>query len=218
MEWIRYGPHALLFRFADRVGLEAFSRCRALVGELERQPTPGLIEFVPAFTTLLLEFDSGAGSLEGIGAELATRFDRAATTASPEGPIKEIPVIYDGPDLSTLAHSKGLSIEEVSALHRSPVYTVYMLGFAPGFPYLGDLDPRLHAARLVSPRRRVPGGSVAIGGEHTGIYPVDSPGGWHIIGRTTIRIFDPARGAPAGPDERMFHLHPGDRVRFVCGD
>jgi KipI family sensor histidine kinase inhibitor len=106
-----------------------------------------------------------------------------------------------------------LTTREVGELHSATLYKVYLLGFAPGFPYLGDLDPRLHTPRLAAPRPRVAAGSVAIGGEHTGIYSVDSPGGWNIIGRTTARLFDPAR---TGEDEReMFLLRPGDRVKFV---
>jgi KipI family sensor histidine kinase inhibitor len=90
-----------------------------------------------------------------------------------------------------------------------------MLGFSPGFPYLGELDPRLHTPRLASPRVNVRAGSVAIGGGHTGIYTVDSPGGWNIIGHTPLKIFDPVRGEPNGPDDAMFWLKPGDRVKFV---
>ena len=108
-----------------------------------------------------------------------------------------------------------MTVEQVCELHSAPVYRVYMLGFSPGFPYLGDLDPRLHTPRLASPRAKVRAGSVAIGGEHTGVYTVDSPGGWNIIGHTPLKIFDPLRGDPNGQDEAMFWLKPGDRVKFV---
>ena len=124
-------------------------------------------------------------------------------------PVKEIPVRYDGPDLERVAKIKGLSVAQVCELHAATIYKVYMLGFAPGFPYLGDLDKRLHTPRLASPRTRVPAGSVAIGGEHTGIYSVASPGGWNIIGHTVAKLFDPAT------DATPFLLQAGDRVRFV---
>src|SRR6266536_112902 len=175
MNWVAYGPHALLFRFADQVGEEALARQRGIVAELERHPPPGLIEFVPAFTTILLEFDPKiAPEPEQIAAEIGQCFEAAAHSKLPPSPIKEIPVCYDGEDLAALAKAKGLSIDTVCQLHCAPVYKVYMLGFSPGFPYLGDLNPRLHTARLASPRPKVRAGCVAIGGEHTGIYTTES--------------------------------------------
>jgi len=216
MNWIPYGPHALLFRFADHVGEAALARQRGIVAELERHPPAGLAEYVPAFTTILLEFDLKiVPEPKQVAGELLERFEAAAQVKLPATPVKEIPVRYDGEDLETLARAKHMTVEEVCELHCGPVYNVYMLGFSPGFPYLGDLNPRLHTPRLESPRTKVRAGSVAIGGEHTGIYTVDSPGGWNIIGHTLLKIFDPSRGGPKGLDEAMFLLKPGDRVKFV---
>ncbi len=215
MKCIRYGPHAFLLQFADRVGEESFVRCRAIVAALEKHPPPGLSEIVPAFTTVLLEFDPHEEiHLESVADDLVRRLQRAAAVKMPEAPPREIPVVYDGPDLERVAEACRLTIDEVCALHAEPVYKVYMLGFSPGFPYLGDLNPRLHTPRLDSPRPRIPAGSVAIGGEHTGIYSVNSPGGWNIIGRTSVRLFDPAP-RPPGEEEAMFLLRAGDRIRFV---
>jgi inhibitor of KinA len=216
MEWMPYGPNALLFQFAERLGDEAFERGRAIAVELEQRPPAGLIEFVPAFTTVLLEFDPHEVSdVREVASELAKRLERAASAKLPPAPVKEIPIVYDGPDLERVAESHQLSVAKVCALHSAPVYKVYMLGFSPGFPYLGDLDPRLHTPRLASPRTRVLAGSVGIGGEHTGIYSVDSPGGWNIIGHTPERVFDLARREVAGNDEAMFLLRQGDRVKFM---
>ena|SRR2546422_1556188 len=216
MRWIPYGPNALLLQFADRVGDEAFEQSRAIAAELERHPPAGLVEFVPAFTTILLEFDPMVvPDPTQVADKLLAHLEKAAKTAVPPGPVKEIPIRYDGEDLATLAKSKQLPVDTVCELHRAPVYKVYMLGFSPGFPYLGDLDHRLHTPRLASPRPKVRAGSVAIGGEHTGIYSVDNPGGWNIIGHTPLKIFDMTRGAPNGPDQAMFLLKPGDRVKFV---
>jgi KipI family sensor histidine kinase inhibitor len=174
---------------------------------------------VPAFTTMLLVFDpkivpEPAHSAE----ELLKRFDAAPQGKLQTTPVKEIPVRYDGEDLEGMLKGKTMTVEKFCGLHCAPVYKVYLLGFSPGFPYLGDLDPRLHTPRLASPRAKVRAGSVAIGGEHTGIYTVDSPGGWNIIGHTPVKIFDPARGEPNGPDEAMFWLKAGDRVKFVRVD
>ena len=192
------------------------ARQRGIVTELQRHPPAGLVEFVPAFTTILLEFDSKVvPEPDQVAEELLERLEAAAQKILPPAPVKEIPVRYDGADLEAMAKAKGMTVEQVCDLHSAPLYNVYMLGFSPGFPYLGDLDPRLHTPRLASPRPKVRAGSVAIGGEHTGIYTVDSPGGWNIIGHTPLRIFDPARGEPNGPDEAMFRLKPGDRVKFV---
>ena len=216
MNWVPYGPHALLFRFADHVGEAALARQRGIVAELERHPPTGLVEFVPAFTTILLEFDLKiVPEPKQVAGELLKRFETAAQAELPATPAKEIPVRYDGEDLETMATAKHMTVEEVCELHCGQVYNVYMLGFSPGFPYLGDLNPRLHTPRLASPRPKVRAGSVAIGGEHTGIYTVDSPGGWNIIGHTSLKIFDPSRGGPKGLDEAMFWLKPGDRVKFV---
>ena len=214
MKWIPYGPDAWMLQFADRVGEEAFARGRAIADELERRPPAGLVEFTPAFTTVLLEFDPGVASKPDLPA-LAKRLEQAVRTGLPLAPAKEIPVTYNGPDLERVAGMHGLSVEQVRELHSATEYKVYMLGFSPGFPYLGDLDPRLHTPRLVSPRVRVRAGSVAIGGEHTGIYSVDSPGGWNVIGHTAVKLFDPS-GAESRRDlESMFFLKPGDRVKFV---
>jgi inhibitor of KinA len=195
-----YGPNAVLITFADKLGDEAFARGRALARALEQNPPPGLVEFVPAFTTMLLEFEKTVPDLS-----LLEHFREGAVPE--KTPLKEIPIIYDGPDLQRVADHNQLTVAEVCERHAAVIYKVYMLGFSPGFPYLGDLDPRLHTPRLPSPRTRVPAGSVAIGGQHTGIYPSETPGGWNIIGHTTVKLFDPA--------QMKFFLHPGDHVKFV---
>src|SRR5881396_1273163 len=214
MKWVCYGPSSLLFRFAERVGKEALARQRGIVTDLELLPPAGLVEFVPAFTTILLEFDPKiVPEPKHTAEELLRRFEAAGKAKLRATTVKEIPVRYDGEDLEGIAKAAAMTVEKVCQLHCAPVYKVYMLGFSPGFPYLGDLDPRLHTPRLASPRPKVRAGSVAIGGEHTGIYPTESPGGWNIIGHTTVKIFDPDRS-----DEAMFALQPGDRVKFVPKD
>ncbi|HEV8198267.1 MAG TPA: 5-oxoprolinase subunit PxpB, partial [Gemmatimonadales bacterium] len=122
-----------------------------------------------------------------------------------------IPVRYDGPDLAYVARETGLTEREVIRLHAEPEYRVYLLGFAPGFAYLGDLDPALVLPRRSAPRLRVPAGAVAIGGAQTGVYPLATPGGWHLIGSTSLKMFDPAR-------EPAALLRAGDRVRFQSAE
>jgi inhibitor of KinA len=215
MNWLRYGPNSLMLYFADRVGDEAFQRSRAICAELESKPPPGLIEFVPAFTSLLLEFEPSQALDNSFVTDLVARLETASSIRLPDANIREIPVIYDGPDLQRVAELNRLGVNEVIERHSAPTYKVYMLGFSPGFPYLGDLDARLRTPRLASPRTRVSPGSVAIGGEHTGIYTIESPGGWNLIGRTTDQIFDLGRFNAEQHPEAMFLLKPGDRVRFV---
>ena len=136
---------------------------------------------------------------------------KAVRGKAPPGPVKEIPVRYEGVDLGRVAEHNRITVEQVVKYHTAPWYKVYLLGFAPGFPYLGELHHKLVTPRLERPRPRVEAGSVAIGGEQTGIYSVASPGGWNIIGRTEIRIFDPALS-----NEDSFFLKQGDRVRFTA--
>jgi KipI family sensor histidine kinase inhibitor len=121
----------------------------------------------------------------------------------------EVPTRYDGPDLIETAERSKLSVEELVALHTGRLYRAYFIGFLPGFAYCGVLDPRIVAPRLLRPRERVPAGSVAVADGQTSIYPFDSPGGWRLIGRTDIRVFDSAREPPV-------LIRPGDRVRFVA--
>jgi inhibitor of KinA len=212
MNWASYGPNAWLLRFAERVSDDAFARGEAIRKDIERHSPPGLSEVVPAFTTLLLEFDPAIQINPAVLLpKLSERFEAAFADTLPVAPVKEIPATYNGADLDRLARFHDLSTREVCHLHSEPIYKVYMLGFAPGFPYLGELNPRLHTPRLASPRARVTAGSLAIGGEHTGIYSIESPGGWNIIGHTTLRLFDPSQG----DGEAMFLLKRGDRVKFV---
>jgi 5-oxoprolinase (ATP-hydrolysing) subunit B len=140
---------------------------------------------------------------------LATLPEQHGTDLAEAEP-KIIPTHYTGADLAAVAEHAQLSIDEVIERHQAPIYRVYALGFSPGFPYLGDLDPALHMPRLASPRAQVPAGSVAIGGEHTGIYPQATPGGWRLIGHTEVPLFQAQKN-----DARAFFLQPGDRVKFT---
>lgn len=208
-----FGPDALLVRFAVQGDVAAFSRARALLRQVESHPPAGLIEVTPGFTTLLLEFEAGMRPDPQLLSVLFDGVVRAAPPAPPPERVLELPVVYDGPDLPRVAEVSGLGVDEVIALHAGAEYRVHLLGFAPGFSYLGGLDRRLFTPRLDTPRPRVPAGSVAIGGEHTGIYPVATAGGWNLIGRTDVPLLDAARAAMGSPE--AFGLRPGDGVRFV---
>jgi inhibitor of KinA len=209
---IPYGPNAWLLYFSDEVGDAAYERGRAIAHELESNPPEGLREYVLAYTSVLLIFgEPNVKHHHRPIEQVVAQLEKVAKRKLKAAPIKEIPVRYDGEDLERVASHTGLSKEEVMRLHSGTIYKVYMLGFAPGFPYLGELDARLHTPRLESPRPTVPAGSVAIGGEHTGVYSIPNPGGWNLIGSTDVKLFEP--DPPA--EETEFYLQAGDRVRFV---
>lgn len=201
-----YGERGYLLELGER------STPAAWEAALAASPPPGLAEMVPGFTNLLLLFERPFPRNE-----LEKWLQRVAPLPAGEGGSRslEVPVIYDGPDLPEVARATGLSVDEVVARHVAPCYRVRMMGFAPGFPYLDGLDPKLHLERKASPRDRIAPGSVAIGGPHAGIYSVASPGGWHLLGRTGTPLFQPekAREAGAGP-RQIFSLAPGDTLRF----
>jgi len=210
---------ALLLRFGDVIDVATNARAREAASALRDAGLPGITDVAPAYATLLLRFepsiwDKGA-LLETVAKTLdpgLRRDDEQKNAAAlPEtARVVEIPVCYGGecgPDIDAVAEHAGLSRDGVVARHTAAEYTVAMLGFAPGFPYLLGLDTALQVPRRTSPRTRVPAGSVAIGGAQTGIYPRELPGGWHLIGRTPRVLFDPAHEPPC-------LLAPGDRVRF----
>ena len=215
MRWRQYGRNGVLIEFAEKPDEWAYHKSRAISEALALKPPTRLLEFVPGYTTVLLEFDlAGEASLEALAAEVIDMLTHSARNKITEGPVKSIPIIYDGSDLQRVAAHNRITVEQAVAFHSGTVYKVHLLGFSPGFPYLGELHHRLHTPRLATPRQKVPAGSVAIGGHHTGIYSIDSPGGWNIVGRTEIKIFDPGKAVTANPEEAFF-LTPGDRVRFV---
>jgi KipI family sensor histidine kinase inhibitor len=182
-----------------------------LARSLDSLGQSGLREIIPAPTTLLWDFHPEAHPLDRSTVQrLVEQAIAHPPTTEPERCV-EIPVHYGGPDLERVARQAGLSPEAVIERHHQGRYRVLCLGFAPGFPYLGGLDATLATPRLATPRPRVPAGSVAIGGDHTGVYSIPSPGGWNLIGQTSTRLFDPQ----AADWETMFRLRAGDRVRFV---
>ncbi|MCF7764243.1 MAG: allophanate hydrolase subunit 1 [Verrucomicrobia bacterium] len=216
MKWIPYGPGAIMLHIADRLGEKAFLISQRFIEELERHPPFGLLEIVPSFTRILLEFDERlVPNPMAIVPDLELQLKRAPKVRATRSTVKEISAVYDGPDLERVAELNRLTVAEVCRRHAAVTYRVYMLGFSPGFPYLGLLDRRLHTPRLPSPRTAIAPGSIGIGGEHTGIYTVPSPGGWNIIGHVLEPIFDPGRGSSPDGEEAMFLLKPGDRVKFV---
>ncbi|MGC1478866.1 MAG: 5-oxoprolinase subunit PxpB [Chthoniobacterales bacterium] len=206
MEWRAYGPHAALIQFgnpADRT--DWLVRGRAISAALE-VGVDGVTEWTLAFDHVLLEFSRGT-NVANRTPELIELFGTLESVDNAHARHHRIAVRYDGEDLALVAKGSGLSEPEVVEVHTSTIYDVAMLGFAPGFPYLTGLDERLATPRRAEPRSRVPTGAVAIGGSHTGIYSVPSPGGWNVIGHTATPLFD--------AKSEHFLLNTGDRVEFV---
>ncbi len=205
----RYGEQSWLVEFEGPLDLEVNERVQVLAARLGRLGLPGLEEVVPAAASLAVHVDAEVFDHAGFEAVLAASLEHGPAVG--EARLHEIPVCYEppfAPDLDHVAHASGCTVAEVIDRHVAAEYRVLMLGFLPGFPYLGLVDARIAAPRRATPRLVVPAGSVGIAGRQTGVYPVESPGGWQIVGRTPWRLFDPRRDPPA-------RLAPGDRVRFV---
>ena len=204
------GDAALSLELGDTLDPRTSARVRALDLVLAHAPFDGFRESVPTHRSLLVLYDATVARFSSV-ARILLSLAASPAPPPPPGRLHEIPVVYggdDGPDLEALARERGLSAREAVRLHSCSEYTAFMLGFTPGFPYLGLLPEALQCPRRATPRVRVPAGSVAVAGRQTGVYPVASPGGWRILGRTSLRLFDPLRDEPA-------LVSPGDRVRFV---
>lgn len=212
------GDSALLLQFGEHIDAELSAQVHAAARAIAALQLPGIVELVPAYASLAVVFDPAVWQGEdALPAQRCRHVLERCFAASPveeptATPLVEIPVCYggeSGPDLPEAAQRAGLTPEEFAARHASSEYRVAMLGFAPGFPYLLGLDPALQQPRRATPRVRVPVGSVAIGGAQTGIYPRELPGGWALIGRTPLGLFDQHLTPPN-------RLAPGMRVRFVA--
>ena len=215
------GDAAVVLEFGGGIRAATHRAIADFSAHLARQPFRGLREVVPAFTTLTVYYDPWlvsengryAGPYERVAAQLQDLLAATEdTTAAAETEAVAIPVCYGGafgPDLEFVAQHAGLSGAEVITRHTAPEYLVHLIGFAPGFPYLGGLDARLATPRRPQPRPLVPAGTVGIAGPQTGIYSLPTPGGWQLIGRTPLRLFNPNWAAPS-------RLRAGQRLRFVA--
>lgn len=202
---------ALLAVLAERPSEEATAAVLALRDALAAAPPPGLVDLRPAYASLLVVFDPCVTTHARVGEEVRRRLPLRDLPLAPAGRTVEVPVCYGAecaPDLAVVARGAGVTPAEAAALHAGATYRVAFLGFSPGFAYLLGLPPLLATPRLPAPRPRVPAGSVAIAGGQAGLYPRATPGGWRLVGRTPLPLFDPARPEPS-------LLLPGDAVRFV---
>ena len=197
-------------RFGETLEPALNRRIHALTTRLLENLLPGVTDLIPGYTTLYVEYDARTLSEARVRGWVEARREglEPVSDFSPERAAVELPAVYDGEDLPEIAQRTGLSVEDVVAKHAAPRYDVYALGFTPGFAFMGEVDPALRLPRRPSPRARVPAHSVAMANHQTGVYPTPSPGGWNLLGRTLVRLYDPHRDTP-------FLLEPGDRVRFI---
>lgn len=205
------GDSALLIEFGKDINPETNRKITALVQLMREQHIEGIVDVIPAFCSLLINYDPRVLSYEELKERMEHLLKMEAKIEATRKRIFEIPVCYGGeygPDIENIAEHAGLSVEEVIKIHSSKDYLIYMLGFLPGFTYLGGLDERIHTPRLASPRLKIRAGSVGIGGSQTGIYPLDSPGGWQLMGMTPVRTYDPERQTP-------ILVEAGDYIRFI---
>lgn len=208
------GDSSLLIQYGNAIDPDINAKIAATVSLVKEQHIEGVVDLIPAFCSLLINYDPRVISYDELRERMEGILSIEIAAGARKRRVYEIPVCYGGqygPDLKAIADHAGLSEQEVIDIHSSADYLIYMLGFLPGFTYLGGLDERIHTPRLANPRIRIPAGSVGIGGSQTGIYPMDSPGGWQLMGMTPVKTYDPEREVP-------ILVEAGDYIRFVPVD
>lgn len=205
------GDCGIVVEIGNEISNAVNQKVRGFLITLESAEIEGIISINPTYRSLLIEYDPLIIGYEELTSHLMEMENQLADIQLPSPRVLEVPTLYGGehgPDLEFVAEHANLSVEEVIRIHSSTDYPVFMLGFSPGFPYLGGMDPAIETPRLKNPRASIPGGSVGIAGKQTGMYPQQSPGGWQLIGRTPIQLYDPLR------EPAILH-QTGDIIRFV---
>ena len=208
------GQNAFIVYFADHASAEVSAQIQAAVANISAQLKTGIVDLVPSYASLLIIFDLDLVDHFEVKQKLHVALANLQSDASVSGSVVTLPVYYSsesGPDLEVIAERAKLEVDEVIEIHQQQEYRVYAIGFAPGFAYLGEVDERIAAPRLATPRQKVPRGAVAIADRQTAVYPAVSPGGWNLIGLCPTRMFDPEK-------EPSMPVRVGDRIRFEAID
>jgi KipI family sensor histidine kinase inhibitor len=208
------GQNAFIVYFADETGPEVSAQIQAAVNRIVETMGDSIVDLVPSYASLLVLYDLERSEPYAVRSGLRAALGGLESAKSVDGNLVTLPVYYHpeaGPDLESMAERSGLGVDEVIDIHCQSEYRVYAIGFAPGFAYLGEVDERIAAPRLATPRQKVPRGAVAIADRQTAVYPAVSPGGWNLIGRCPTRMFDASK-TPSMP------VQVGDRVRFEAID
>jgi len=216
------GDRNIVVEFGDTISPQINRRIRDFAYALEKAEMAGVREYLPTYRSLLIAYDPLIVDNQTLIARLREIEGHLAAVELPKPRVYYLPVAYGGefgPDLGFVSENAGLAGEEIIKIHTGTSYLIYMLGFTPGFPYLGGMDPRIATPRLATPRTRIPAGSVGIAAGQTGVYPMQSPGGWQLIGRTPVKLFDPEAAQPvllsAGDYIRFREVTPGEYRRIA---
>ncbi|MBQ2739759.1 MAG: 5-oxoprolinase subunit PxpB [Oscillibacter sp.] len=201
------GDTSVTVEFGNEISTEINAKIRAFNIALQQSKIPGIVETVPTYRSLAVHYDPEVILYGALVKKLKGLLGQLDNIQIPPSDVLEIPVLYggeEGPDIQFVAEHNGKTVQEVIDIHTSTEYLIYMLGFTPGFTYLGGMSEEIATPRLKTPRVLIPGGSVGIAGAQTGVYPIDSPGGWQLIGRTPVRMYDPDRATPILPEAGQY--------------
>lgn len=207
---IPVGDMGVSIQFEQVISESVNDRVIELSARVREELKAGIIGMVPSYCSLLIYYEPNEIAYQEILTTLKKLLNEKTAAGTSQAKVIHIPVCYDasfGPDLNFVASKNNLSESEVIKIHSNSYYRIYMLGFTPGFPYLGGMDKKIATPRLAAPRTKIPAGSVGIAGEQTGIYPLESPGGWRLIGRTPVKLYNPDSMSP-------FLLRAGDYIKF----
>ncbi|MBU3186186.1 5-oxoprolinase subunit PxpB [Clostridium estertheticum] len=214
VKYLIAGDRALVVEFGDKIEEQVNSKIRSLTVAIAQEGIIGINETIPTYRSLMVIYDPIIMELDELISVLKSIILKMHELKLPDAKVIEIPTLYGGeygPDIEFVAKHNKISIDEVIKIHTDREYLIYMIGFTPGFPYLGGMSDKIEAPRLQNPRTKIPVGSVGIAGKQTGIYPVESPGGWQLVGRTPVKLYDPCRDEPV-------LLNAGDYIKFVSID
>lgn len=211
IKYIPAGDKSVVMEFGNSIKPEINAKIRNMVTAVEENSIKGILEIIPTYRSILIIYDPLQIQYNSLVKYLKETLNRLGNASEDVTRIVELPTVYGGeygPDIEFVANHNNLTVEEVIKLHSSTDYLLYMLGFTPGFGYLGGMSKKIETPRLQVPRTKIPAGSTGIAGSQTGIYPIDSPGGWQLIGRTPVKLYDPLSTPP-------ILLNAGDFVRFI---
>ncbi|MBX4265346.1 5-oxoprolinase subunit PxpB [Clostridium estertheticum] len=214
VKYLIAGDRALVVEFGDKIEERVNSKIRSLTVAIAQEGIIGINETIPTYRSLMVIYDPIIMELDELIGMIKSIILKMHELELPGAKVIEIPTLYGGeygPDIEFVAKHNKISIDEVIKIHTDREYLIYMIGFTPGFPYLGGMSDKIEAPRLQNPRTKIPAQSVGIAGKQTGIYPVESPGGWQLIGRTPVKLYDPCREEPV-------LLNAGDYIKFISID
>ncbi|RXI41781.1 allophanate hydrolase [Clostridium tetani] len=210
-KYLTAGDKALTIEYGNEISEDISSKVRSMMVALETNKIDGIVEIVPTYRSLMVHYNPLIIGYDDLVNKLKSLENKLEDISLPEPEVIEIPTVYGGeygPDIENVAKHNKITVEEVIKIHSSKEYLIYMLGFTPGFPYLGGMDEKIATPRLKSPRTKINKGSVGIAGSQTGIYPIDSPGGWQLIGKTPLKLYEPNREVP-------ILLKAGNYIKFI---